>query len=271
MKFSLHTINHFSFYFLKFIYFWLCWVSVAAHRLSLVVASGGYSSLWWASFSLWWLLLLWSTGSRRTGFSSCGSGALERRLSSCGRDRYTWSSIVLLSISPFLTDCWVPPEYCPSIGVKERDRAIHPSPLSLHWHSQPSCFRNLFFLHHFMLNPSSIFASPWQHFPLPLPPQRRKSLEQKMSKGKSKQNLQSPGFKYSPFAVFLPCEFLKINQFIYLWLCWVFVAACGLSLVAASGGYSSSRCAGFSLQWLLLLRSMGSRHAGFSSCGLWAQ
>ena len=24
-------------------YFWLCWVFVAAHRLSLVVASGGYS------------------------------------------------------------------------------------------------------------------------------------------------------------------------------------------------------------------------------------
>ena len=26
--------------------------------------------------------------------------------------------------------------------------------------------------------------------------------------------------------------------FIYFWLCWVFVAACGLSLVAARGGYS---------------------------------
>ena len=49
--------------------------------------------------------------------------------------------------------------------------------------------------------------------------------------------------------------------------CWVFVAACGLSLVAASGGYSSLQCAGFSLWWLLLLQSSGSRHAGFSSCG----
>ena len=28
--------------------------------------------------------LLWSTGSRHAGFSSCGSQALERRLSSCG-------------------------------------------------------------------------------------------------------------------------------------------------------------------------------------------
>ena len=35
-------------------------------------------------FSLQWLLLLWSTGSRHVGFSSCGTWALERRLSSCG-------------------------------------------------------------------------------------------------------------------------------------------------------------------------------------------
>ena len=40
---------------------------------------------------------------------------------------------------------------------------------------------------------------------------------------------------------------------------WVFVAACGLSLVAVSGGYSLLRCVGFSLRWLLLLQSMGSR------------
>ena len=67
-----------------FIYFWLCWVFVAARGLSLVAASRGYSSLWCAGFSLRWLLLLWSTGSRRMGFSSCGSRALEHRLSSCG-------------------------------------------------------------------------------------------------------------------------------------------------------------------------------------------
>ena len=35
--------------------------------------------------------------------------------------------------------------------------------------------------------------------------------------------------------------FFKINLFIYLGLHWVFVAACRLSLVAASGGYSSLR------------------------------
>ena len=39
-------------------YFWLHWVFIAVHGLSLVVASGGYS-------------FLWSTGSRHTGFSSC--------------------------------------------------------------------------------------------------------------------------------------------------------------------------------------------------------
>ena len=55
-----------------FIYFWLRWVFVAVHGLSLVTVSGGYSLLWCAGFSLWWLLLLRSTGSRRTGFSSCG-------------------------------------------------------------------------------------------------------------------------------------------------------------------------------------------------------
>ena len=52
-----------------------------------------------------------------------------------------------------------------------------------------------------------------------------------------------------------------IYLFIYFWLRWVFVAAHGLSLVAVSGGYSSLRCMGFSLQWLLLLRSTGSRGA----------
>ena len=36
----------------------------------------------------------------------------------------------------------------------------------------------------------------------------------------------------------------------------------GLSLVAASGGHSSSRCAGLSLSWPLLLWSTSSRRAG---------
>ena len=42
----------------------------------------------------------------------------------------------------------------------------------------------------------------------------------------------------------------------------VFVSVRGLSPVAASGGHSSSRCAGLSLSRALLLRSTGSRRAG---------
>ena len=64
--------------------FWLHWVFIAARRLSLIVASRGYSLLRCVDFSLQWLLLLQSTGSRRVSFSSYGSRALERRLSSCG-------------------------------------------------------------------------------------------------------------------------------------------------------------------------------------------
>ena len=48
----------------------------------------------------------------------------------------------------------------------------------------------------------------------------------------------------------------------FFWLCWIFIALGGFSLVAGSGGCSSLRCAGFSL-------------CGFSCCGtqiqgLWA-
>ena len=75
-----NTVQVFFFFF----FLWLHWVFIAVHGLSLVVASGGYSSLQCAGFSLQWLLLLRSTGSRYAGFSSCGSRALERRLSSCG-------------------------------------------------------------------------------------------------------------------------------------------------------------------------------------------
>ena len=60
----------------------------------------------------------------------------------------------------------------------------------------------------------------------------------------------------------LPSIFFYFLKF-YLWLCWVFVSVRGLSLVVASGGHSSSRCAGLSLlSRPLLLRSTGSRCAG---------
>ena len=62
------------------------------------------------------------------------------------------------------------------------------------------------------------------------------------------------------FVLFL--LFLNVFIFIYLWLCWVFVSVWGLSLAVASGGHSSSRCAGLSLLQPLLLRSTGSRRTG---------
>ena len=65
-----------------------------AFWLSLVAASGGYTSLRCVGFSLWWLLLLWSTGSRRAGsvvvalrLQSAGSVVVVHRLScstACG-------------------------------------------------------------------------------------------------------------------------------------------------------------------------------------------
>ena len=65
-----------------------------------------------------------------------------------------------------------------------------------------------------------------------------------------------------PILLFLLLLFLKVYLFIYFWLCWVFVSVRGLSLIAASGGHSSSRCEGLSLSWPLLLRGTGSRRAG---------
>ena len=56
--------------------------------------------------------------------------------------------------------------------------------------------------------------------------------------------------------------YLFIYLCIYFWLCWVFASVRGLSPAAASGGHSSSRCAGLSPSRPLLLRSTGSRRAG---------
>ena len=61
----------------NYLFIWLHWVLVAACRLSLVAASGGYSSSWCVDFPLRWLLLLWSTGPRCTGFSRCGTRAQQ--------------------------------------------------------------------------------------------------------------------------------------------------------------------------------------------------
>ena len=58
-------------------YFWLHCIFIAASGLFLVAASKGYSLLRCVGLSLRWLLLLWSTGSRRMGFSSCGMRAQQ--------------------------------------------------------------------------------------------------------------------------------------------------------------------------------------------------
>ena len=63
-------------------------------------------------------------------------------------------------------------------------------------------------------------------------------------------------------AFFLIHYLIFIYLFIYFWLCWLFISVQGLSLVVASGGHSSSRCAGLSLSRPLLLQSTGSRRAG---------
>ena len=72
------------FFFIYLFIYWLHWVFVAVRGLSLVVVSKGYSSFQCMSFSLQWLLLFQSMDSRHMVFSSCGSWALEHRLSSCG-------------------------------------------------------------------------------------------------------------------------------------------------------------------------------------------
>ena len=52
-----------------------------------------------------------------------------------------------------------------------------------------------------------------------------------------------------------------LYQLITFWFYWVITAA-SLYLVVLSEGYSSLWCSGFSLGWLLLLQSMGSRYTG---------
>ena len=91
VPFSPHSLQHLLFIVIFFnkcilfiiillIYFWLRCVFVAGRSFSLVMTCGGYS------------LLLWSTVSRCTGFSSCGLQALEG-LSICGTRAYLLHSV----------------------------------------------------------------------------------------------------------------------------------------------------------------------------------
>ena len=83
----------------------------------------------------------------------------------------------------------------------------------------------------------------------------------------------------SPLTSLCSCHFVlslrKIvlfKQFINLWLHRVFIAACGLSLVGASGGYSP-----VTVHWLLISGAcVVAEHGllsvrGFSSCGMWTR
>ena len=97
-----------------------------------------------------------------------------------------------------------------------------------------------------------------------------------VSSNSEKVSLESSGWEVVPlvnslqrvlkitflFLILLPTPNFFLNLFIYFWLCWAFVSVQGLSLVAASGGHSSQRCAGLSLSRPLLLQSTGSRRAG---------
>ena len=68
--------------------------------------------------------------------------------------------------------------------------------------------------------------------------------------GREGNNLES--FIIFLFVGVFPVEIFILFYLLISWLYWVFVAAHGLSVVAASRGYSSLWCVGFSLRWLLL-------------------
>ena len=76
------------------------------------------------------------------------------------------------------------------------------------------------------------------------------------------------GFNVLPAVAII--QTLIILLLLLFWLCWVFVAVRGLSLVALSWD-SSLRCLGFSLWWLPLLWSTSSRCMGFGRCTMRAR
>ena len=76
-----------------------------------------------------------------------------------------------------------------------------------------------------------------------------------------------------PNSTYIKAKFLVVLCFLYFkqLFIYLFFAALGLSLVVACWGYSSLQCCDFSLQWLFLLLSTGSRCLDFSGCGAPAQ
>ena len=85
--------------------------------------------------------------------------------------------------------------------------------------------------------------------------------------------LCEPGPGTASLGVNFFLRYFSYYLFIYFWPCRVFVAARGLSLLAAMERAGAARwlwCVGLSLRWLLLLWSTGFRARGLSSCGTWA-
>ena len=81
-------------------------------------------------------------------------------------------------------------------------------------------------------------------------------------------------FQFLQRCFFVFCFFIHLFYlFIYLFFgCIESLLPCvGFLKLSRVGDYPSMWCTGFSLRWLLLLRSTGSRRAGFSSCGTRAQ
>ena len=86
---SLLKVIFLNYLFIFLLFFWLCWVSIAARGLSLVAVHGFLIVV--ASLVGAWVL-------GHAGLSSCGSGALENKLSSYG----AWAQL--------LRDMWDLPE-----------------------------------------------------------------------------------------------------------------------------------------------------------------
>ena len=68
------------------------------------------------------------------------------------------------------------------------------------------------------------------------------------------------------FMIYLRCIYVD-NAFLKKKSC-LFIFGCSGSSLPLSG-FLQLQCPGFSLQWLLLVVGLGSRHMHFGSCGIW--
>ena len=73
------------------------------------------------------------------------------------------------------------------------------------------------------------------------------------------------------FNSFCKFFFWYVHTAVFIWLLWVFVGPMGFLQLWGVGATVSLQCTVFSLWWLLLFRSTGSRHMGCSNCRTWAQ